>query len=276
MRAREGKQRRAARAGGRGGSVDEERAFLLGLSDSCPRCGQPLEEYGEEQQRRHLMECTDEGAHKQHAQAKAAKAAKEEARQKGSLLQEAAERQAAFQFLGAKNDHLYLLGKPALPHLLLTCNAHHTMSLLSALCRCHRSPAFLAADESQLQQHATLLGVKGAEGKSKDELIYSIAAPSSAQEGALRLSAGPSSSSSALVAVEGSSKRRRIDPSSLPRNLQGMSESQLRSVCASHGIFMPADALKIDMVEALEGACYDAHTAWAEQEASKQLVVIDE
>jgi len=60
-KAKEAKRRRARSANRTGESLDEEKAYLLGLLDVCPRCGEPLEEMADEEaQRRHLMECTDD------------------------------------------------------------------------------------------------------------------------------------------------------------------------------------------------------------------------
>jgi hypothetical protein len=86
QRERETKQRRAARATSRGvgSGADVERAFLLGLVDACPRCGESLEGYPDEaEQRRHLMECTDTRKHAAHSKAvgkQQAKAAAKEAK----------------------------------------------------------------------------------------------------------------------------------------------------------------------------------------------------
>ena len=70
MKATEAKLRRASRGAARGALsiAEQEHAFTLGLSDCCPRCGQEFEEYSEELQRRHLVECMDD---KKHAEFKA-------------------------------------------------------------------------------------------------------------------------------------------------------------------------------------------------------------
>mmetsp|Transcript_26973 Transcript_26973/g.25829 ORF Transcript_26973/g.25829 Transcript_26973/m.25829 type:complete len:441 (+) Transcript_26973:101-1423(+) len=61
LKARESKQSRAKRMDSRGrGGVDQDKAFLLGLLDCCPRCGETFENYPDNDQRLHLMECTDE------------------------------------------------------------------------------------------------------------------------------------------------------------------------------------------------------------------------
>ncbi len=113
QRERETKQRRAARASSRGVGIgsgaDVERAFLLGLVDACPRCGESLEGYPDEaEQRRHLMECTDTRKHAAHRkeqgklQAKAAaKEAKRDA-QDSAQVQCGAERKREIR---VKHEH---------------------------------------------------------------------------------------------------------------------------------------------------------------------------
>ena len=53
--------RRAKRADSRGtGSIDQEKAFLMGLLDCCPRCGATFDSFPDYDQRIHLAECTDD------------------------------------------------------------------------------------------------------------------------------------------------------------------------------------------------------------------------
>ena len=115
QRERETKQRRAARASSRGigigSGADVERAFLLGLVDACPRCGESLEGYPDEaEQRRHLMECTDTRKHAQHRKEQgklAAKAAAKEAKrdaQDSAQVRRWSERRETSTFVAPRNN----------------------------------------------------------------------------------------------------------------------------------------------------------------------------
>ena len=65
IKAREAKLRRAKRSGGDQLSAETtEAAFMMGLSDVCPRCGEDFAEIPEEEQRIHLVECTDTQKHR--------------------------------------------------------------------------------------------------------------------------------------------------------------------------------------------------------------------
>jgi hypothetical protein len=106
QRERDSKQRRAARSSARGSAFDSERAFMLGLVDECPRCGESLESYEDEAQRQHLMECVDECKHRAHQQ------------QVAKTAQRASKREAAQDAqLSAQVPHLHLIFGFKLPRL---------------------------------------------------------------------------------------------------------------------------------------------------------------
>jgi len=94
---------------------EEEAAFAAGLSDACPRCGLEISLIGnEEEQRAHLASCEDEKQHAVHAAKKAAAKAKSAAKAEKESAQESAEALAAWQFMGAKNEQLWLLSEDQL------------------------------------------------------------------------------------------------------------------------------------------------------------------
>lgn len=140
MKATEAKLRRASRGAARGLSqAEEERAFTLGLRDCCPRCGQEFEEYSEELQRQHLVDCMDD---KKHAEFKAKREAAKKAAIAKSMKadkQQSVQSKAVWDLLGGQTSQLYLL------------------------------------DESQLKTQAEESGISTNEGASKEELIAAIA-----------------------------------------------------------------------------------------------------
>jgi len=115
-------RRRAAaanrRGGGDGGSDKRaEAAFAAGLSDCCPRCGLSFLGVGrveEEAQAAHLLACSDGAAIAKHAATKAKAAAKEAIKQAKAAAQDDAEALAAWSFLGAKSEQLWLLSEDQL------------------------------------------------------------------------------------------------------------------------------------------------------------------
>jgi hypothetical protein len=115
IKAREQKMRRMARNSSRGvGEIDQEKAFLMGLADLCPRCGDALEQYGEDEQREHLATCNDPWKHKRHAENIAKAELVQKQKEAKTQKQESAQANAVWQFLGAKTGQLWLLDDDAL------------------------------------------------------------------------------------------------------------------------------------------------------------------
>lgn len=115
---KEAKERRAARSGDRNNSLtrkEEIKAYLLGLSDSCPLCGIELEELREDLQREHLRECKgNSAAHVAYSQKKAAVKAKAESKEMARDMQQSVQSEAAFMLLGAKPEQMWLMDDKAL------------------------------------------------------------------------------------------------------------------------------------------------------------------
>ena len=66
------------------------------------------------------------------------------------------------------------------------------------------------------------------------------------------------------------SKRRKVDVESLPSNIHSMETSQLKSVCAAHGITTKGLNTKKEILAFLEGELHDDGTAPLRLEATKQ------
>mmetsp|Transcript_29589 Transcript_29589/g.66319 ORF Transcript_29589/g.66319 Transcript_29589/m.66319 type:complete len:473 (-) Transcript_29589:94-1512(-) len=204
----ESARRRAAsvakRRGGGGQGVDaeaeaqaSEAAFAAGLSDSCPRCGGSfLAMGGEEDQRQHLLECTDAKAIKAHAEKKRKVAAAAESKASRAALQDDAEALATWQFLGSKPEQLYLLSEPQ----------------LAKQCR-DRGIAL----PPNTQSNSPKTSEEG--GGRKAALISALV-----RSDALAVHSGG-----------GRRKRGKLDASTLPENLESLSLEALQAVLAAHG-----------------------------------------
>jgi len=110
-----GLKRRAERAarGEEEDDVAELKAFAAGLADECPKCGVDFAELLAEgiTVEVHLMNCNDEESHKRHGAKKEAKRKREAEREEAAAAQNDAESRAAWDFLGKKDDQLYLLSE---------------------------------------------------------------------------------------------------------------------------------------------------------------------
>jgi hypothetical protein len=216
------KQRRAQRANGRGGSAgssgaQEEQAFMLGLTDDCPRCGVSLEQFSEELAQQHLRQCTNSQKHAQHAAKKNAHAQAVAKKQSQQDKQASVQGAAAWQFLGGNQEQLYLL------------------------------------DDAQLQRQASEQGVVAESGADRAELINQLASRGSTHSSsstALVIAGTPSGDTAGT-----GRKRKRIDASSLPPNLHSLDVSALRELLASHGLLhlAPRSANKSDLLRLIEG-----------------------
>jgi len=193
---REAKQRRAESQRRRGaGNVNDEQVFLLGLDDSCPRCGEFFGKgYSEEDKRDHLRNCTDSAKHKAHAKEKRKVEEKSNAKEKVAEKQADIQAKATWEVLGGRTDQLWLL------------------------------------PDGQLKAMAAESGLD--DSGSREELIASLAAHRgiSAATHALPSSGGGGGAPGGTKA-----KRMKLTAESLPTNVHTMSLQQLRGVCAAHG-----------------------------------------
>jgi hypothetical protein len=237
IRAKETKLRRASRSRKRADNMTEkdyEKAFMLGLIDCCPRCGEEFEGYpDEESQRAHLMECNDDDKIKKHKRKKVEAAKKEEMKQAQLAKQEAIEMESAFTFLGADDSMLWIL------------------------------------DDDQIRNRALDLNLN-ADG-SKKEIIQRIVQRNDKSINPLQLDDAPSRSTMKRQRLSSDqthdvvSKPRNdsvvvskmppiLREDTLPSNLASMSVMQLLSVCASHGILMyiPPNSSKTEILDIID------------------------
>lgn len=225
LKAREAKQRRAARSRRGMDQNDLEQSFLFGLCDMCPRCGEDFTEIDDEAAvSHHLMNCNDENKHRvfQRQQAKAQK--KQNRKEEKQQVQDNAATEAAFQFLGAQDGQLWLL------------------------------------DEDQLQREARRRGVQIADGKHSKDDIIDLLVNEDAEEQRVESSSGSKrrksieggASSSAVVVRK--KRQRTMDADDIPSNLHGLSIDRLRSILTAHGMrsLIPKGAKKTDLIELIE------------------------
>lgn len=100
MKRRESQARRAARmqkrnggdAGGESGASKEEQLFVMGLLDSCPRCGGNPSATTTEAAQEHLRNCNDQAMIAKHTAAKAREKARHAASSRGQAAQDDAVR----------------------------------------------------------------------------------------------------------------------------------------------------------------------------------------
>jgi len=221
------KRRRAERSVGRE-SMDEEKAFTLGLLDECPRCGESLEDYSEELCSQHLRECTNDMKIKEHkvkqAQLEAVKASKDAKRDAQISVQSA----AAWKFLGAQSEQLYLL------------------------------------DEAQLKKHAKEVGLDVAPDSDRADLVEALVSKRSHANSSYDASAMVLASDDTSAGPQRpQAKRRKLDAKNLPSNLHSLSVGELRVILASHGLLhlAPRGAVKKDLLDIIEGETLDGRDA---------------
>jgi hypothetical protein len=264
MKAREVKLRRAKRGHGDQDKKTAENAFMMGLNDICPRCGEDFTEIGDEdEQRRHLMECTDEAKHKEHSKKMAKKEAVKLTKEEREEAQVAAQTHASWQFLGANKSQLWLLNEDQLRAQALIANldvSGDKDDLISRIVS-HEGAASGPVASSSSVPLLTMKESNPASGKRKRGAASTgssalVVCGANAGDGA-GAGAGTekSSSSSALVR-----KMARSDASAgdIPSNYQAYSAAQLRSMCASQGLLglLPKNAVKLDMINVLEKTIY--------------------
>jgi hypothetical protein len=231
MRVKEAKRRRhqsASRRATATGSVDLEKALVLGLVDVCPRCGESLEDFeSEDACREHLLLCTSEEKHAAYARRKESAARQDESRRKKLESQETAEAQAAFTFLGAHDSQLWLLNDEQIRHRAVERGLDDTGSKDEVIQR------LVNRDKNDNDELSSGIAVARRKRKAQCE-----------------------DSDSAVVIKR---KIRSIPADSVPSNLYGMSVSQLKSFCASNGLLSPLapKATKDEIIATIEEAVYE-------------------
>eukprot|EP00457_Paulinella_chromatophora_P002628 gb/GEZN01002633.1/.p1 GENE.gb/GEZN01002633.1/~~gb/GEZN01002633.1/.p1 ORF type:complete len:462 (-),score=128.97 gb/GEZN01002633.1/:314-1699(-) len=221
LRRRNAKDARRKRGQARGtGDTEQmdERGFTLGLSDSCPRCGEDFSQNPkfrtEQEKTLHLMSCTDEKKIKQHKRRKAEVLEKESAQEDQQRLQEEAGAKAAWQALGGKQEQLWLLSAPQLKEMCIEAGASKEE----------------LADADQSDLIGTLVSLQ--DFSSDQQLL--IEGPGGGRKAA---------------------KRSRLTAQTLPKNLRALSLQELKGVAAAHGLKLKSK-LKSEIIEEMEREAY--------------------
>lgn len=227
------KQRRAEGRAGRSehlSAEEEERAFVMGLADCCPRCGEFFETYrrdGEAQQL-HLLQCGDGHKHAAHQAQKERAEERKLAGQKRAAKQHEAQSLAQWEFLGAKSSQLYLLSDAQLQ---------------------------VVAEREGAAQGGAL------SSSTQEDLVRRIAASrreaaADAVQGTARkrIKAADSGVSNPNLALTLVADRVRLAPDDLPGNMYGMALRELKLFCASQGLQLPKGASKAEVIEEIERA----------------------
>lgn len=232
------KQRRATgRAANRNADCNDlrtnESAFVLGLIDCCPRCGEMLEDYGDEDcQRQHLMNCTDEVKHSEFKAKVEKKRRRDEEKEEKKNSQMNIQTKAAWEFLGSKTSQLYLLDEVQLRSIAMEQGLD------------------VSGDQEDLVVRITEFrsgesGVKASDG-GKVMLL---------EDDADKSQVDYKNIASAAVVVR--QKKRRISGDDLPSNLYSMTIAELRAICASHRIPVAKGTSKADIISEIEDALCD-------------------
>ena len=199
--------------------TDEEKAFVLGLTDNCPKCGRTVRgAAGETMLREHLEQCDDEKRHakyqreKARAEARQASAATTQDKQEEMMLEK------QWEYQGCQAGQLWMLSENSV--------------------------------RRQCEQRG--LSTEGA----LHELIARLAPLLRLKEKGRYLTDGTQSGSSSSSSSGGtsSSNTQSATDVNLPTNMNTMSARQLRAVAASCGVKVGENDAKVDIIEALERA----------------------
>lgn len=244
LKAREAAAARQARAARKQPALSEgarrkqaEKLFLKGLIDACPRCGfEPTPGCQLSELQDHLAGCTDAEAHAAHR--RDVEAAAEKAAKKASIKDAEVEAQnlAAWQFLGGSTEQMWLLTDKML--------------------------------EKQAEERG-LLTDGSAKDKSREELLVALAKDQRKKSEGKQAAggAGPARLTDASASASGKRPRAggsgsedaddlpRLSAESLPSNLHSMTLSQLKSVCASHGMLAKGKTTS-EVIAEIEAALY--------------------
>ena len=263
IKAREAKLRRAKRSGGDQLSAETtEAAFMMGLSDVCPRCGEDFAEIPEEEQRMHLVECTDTQKHRAYSTKKTEESSKNVIKEKRQKAQEQAQTQAAWQFLGASTTQLWLLNEDQLRIQAEDLGLDITGDKDELI---DRIVQIKGSGKGYSQPAENILRLEETNNDSKSKKRSAISSTSTDKTSkkskitTLQVrnsdkSSTNKSSSSALV-----SRGHTAAADNLPSDLHSYSVAQLRSMCAAQGLLgvLPKKAVKSDLLRVLNTAVLD-------------------
>lgn len=264
LRQRESKLSRQQRSQRRGAldQSEKEAAFLLGLQDVCPRCGEDLSEFaatkeGSELLAQHLMECLDEVKHKQHQKKTAKKLAKEEAKERRKEKQEDAQIHAAWQLFGSNTSQLWLLSEEQLKEEAKQRGLRSDGDkddLIDRLVQGKDEPLLIQDRTNQRKRKAARsVDIIEIDDDDADDSKEEVKANTKQQTALVK-----ANDNTSAVVVSGG-KRRKVNADLLPSNLHSLSVGQLRSMCVANGLKskIPKNAKKIDLIELMEDATFN-------------------
>ena len=243
---REAKLRRAARSAARGGLTmqEQEASFMRGLSDICPRCGEDFIECDDQDMiREHLLNCQDEGKHKQFQQKQAKEKEKKAKKAELENKQESVQTEAAWEFLGGKQSQLWLLDEDQLKR------------------QAQRRGLDDSGDKDDLIERLVNLEEKKGSGRrsshgsaSKDVLLIKDDPSNKRKSNKKKRDDNDEDSEEDNARSQALVKRRAISREDLPSNFHSLSVAQLRSICVANGLkaLIPSRATKSDLINVLD------------------------
>jgi hypothetical protein len=207
----------------------ELQQFKLGLANECPQCGVSYAELKEQgvSPAEHMLNCNDSGAKEKRKREKEELRAKKAKREEGERKQGKAEALASWQFLGSKDEQLYVPSFGATPPPSDSSYALARRYLLG---------------EDELAKVASDRGVSADPAASKSGLIAAIV----------------SGNSTSIVAHDGRAAGK-LSRETLPSisTLQRMDEEELRCVLAAGGVAGVEGKGKAALLALVEGAVLD-------------------
>ncbi len=196
--------------------TEDEKAFVLGLIDDCPKCGRAVRgNPGELALREHLNECNDADKHKKYQKKKAKNEKKQASVASVQDNQEEMMLEKQWEYQGCQAGQLWMLSENSLRRQLenrglpTDGELHELIARLAPLLRIKEKGRYLMQDGE-------------AAGDVQDK----------------------SNNTNGKGATE----------FNLPTNMQTMSARQLRAVAASVGVKVKANDAKVDIIDALERA----------------------
>lgn len=285
-RATEAKRRRAMR-GSRGMDKQTiELSFLMGMIDICPRCGEDFTEMANDgddvgdninQQKLHLMYCTDTIKHQKHEQVKKKAEDAVIVKQLKKDKQDAIQSLASWEFLGGSNGQLWLLNEDQLKAKALSLRLDAIGDKDTLIDRIvnnsNTNQRKLLQNESinessnNAKKKRKLLTIESNEGdrsvnsNSCTALVVATTNTTVSNNNNKHEYTTTSSSSSSSTAI--STHRRSHDDDlshqDIPSNYSSYDSKQLRSIIASQGLLsqLPKRAVKKDMLTLLERRIFD-------------------
>jgi hypothetical protein len=232
------KQRRAERTSHISNS-EKEKAFVLGLIDCCPRCGEEFEDYPDEEMTRlHLLNCTDENKHETYKRKLEKKQKSDLRKEEKANMQLSVQANAAWEFLGSKSSQLWLLDEVQLRKIALEKNldvSGDKEELVSKIIGSEEDSGIIEVldqaidDKNQDMQSGKKMRIDSSTRKSTND------------------------ENNAIVVK----KKTKISADELPSNLYSLSLAELKVICASYRIPVSKGILKSDIIASIEELLYE-------------------